>query len=171
MLTTLAVAAGAGALLAALLYDLGWRLIPNAVPAVVAGAGVLLRAAEGSEVMLRAGASFIFVATLMLAAWHVGLLGGGDAKLAAAVSLFVPPSTVATFLLATALAGGMLAIAFLFARPLLPARIAPAPRGSALPRRLVRTEAWRIRRGVLPYAVAIAAGAWIAQGEGTRAWG
>jgi Flp pilus assembly protein protease CpaA len=171
MLTTLAVAAGAGALLAALLYDLGWRLIPNAVPAVVAGAGLLLRTTEGREAVIHAGAVFAGVALLMLAVWRAGLLGGGDVKLAAAASLFVPPPGVATFLLATALAGGVLATSFLLARPLLPVRIRPAPRGAALPRRLARAEAWRIRRGILPYAAAIAAGAWVAQAEEVGAWG
>jgi prepilin peptidase CpaA len=171
MLATLAALAGSAVLIAAALYDLGWRLIPNMLPLALAGAGLVLRLGEGGQAIVSA-VLVAACATLLLAGfWWYGLIGGGDAKLAAAASLYVPPGAIAPFVLATALAGGVLALVFLAARPLLPARIAPASRGAPMLRRLARAEAWRMRRGILPYAVAIAAGALIARSEGTVSWG
>jgi prepilin peptidase CpaA len=60
-------------------------------------------------------------------------------------------------LLATAIAGGVLALLQLGLRGRLAAPSRPRPAG--LLRRVLRCEAWRIRRGApLPYGVAIAAG-------------
>lgn len=149
---------GIAALLAAALYDLGWRLIPNALPATLAGAGVALRLAEGLGALL-AGLATGAVALLLLGLlWRAGFLGGGDAKLAAAGSVFLAPAAVPQAALATALAGGVLALLYLALRPLLPKRQAPAGRTSPMLVRFACVEAWRVRRGSLPYAVAIAAG-------------
>lgn len=161
MLASLVAAAGSALLCVAALYDLGWRLIPNLVPLALASAGLLLRLAEGAHAIVASLVAAAAAAVLLGVAWWRGVLGGGDAKLGVAASLFVPPHALAPFLLATALAGGVLALAFLLARPLLPRRIRPAGRAAPLLNRLARAEAWRIRRGVLPYAVAIAAGAFM----------
>ena len=162
MLASLVAAAGSTVLCVAALYDLGWRLIPNMLPLALAGAGLLLRVAEGANAIVSALVAGAAAAVLLGIVWWRGLLGGGDAKLGVAASLFVPPHALAPFLLATALAGGVLALAFLLARPLLPRHIRPAGRAAPLLSRLARAEAWRIRRGALPYAVAIAAGAFMA---------
>lgn len=162
MLAGLVAVTGSALLCAAALYDLGWRLVPNRLPLALAGAGLVLRAGEGLDALLASLVGALVVAALLGAAWWRGLLGGGDAKLGVAAGLFVPPQALAAFVLATALAGGVLALLFLALRPLLPARIAPAGRAAPLLRRLARAEAFRIRRGVLPYAVAIAAGAILA---------
>lgn len=171
MLATFAAIAGTLALLTAAACDLAWRLVPNALPLALASAGLMLRAAEGIPAVLAAMIVAAAGLVVLAAAWAAGLIGGGDAKLAAAASLFVPPANAAVFVLATALAGGVLALAFLASRPLIPARVRPARRGAMLPARIARAEAWRIRRGILPYAVAIAAGAIIARTAGALAWG
>ena len=81
----------------------------------------------------------------------LGVLGGGDVKLLAAVSLFAGPVLLPDFLTVTALTGGALGLAVLAGAPIGPA----APAGQA-------TVRVRLRRG-LPYGPAIAAGGlWVA---------
>ena len=79
-------------------------------------------------------------------------------KLLAAGALLAPPSAVTTFVLATCLAGGVLALGYAAL-----SRIAPPPspiRPATRLRRYLRLEQRRLRRrGPLPYATAIAAGA------------
>jgi prepilin peptidase CpaA len=85
-------------------------------------------------------------------AFAVGLLGGGDVKLLAAMSLFAGPSRLLDSLTITALAGGLLGLAIL----------AGAPIGRSLATCDGETLRARLRRG-LPYGPAIAAGGlWVA---------
>jgi prepilin peptidase CpaA len=167
-LTMIAAALGVSALVAAALFDLGWRLIPNALPVLLALGGLAMRAGDGTPghaLAVAAGA-----AVLLGLAWSAGLIGGGDAKLATAAALFVPPAGVAAFALATALAGGVLALAYIALRPLVPTRPVPAGRARGLAIRLAVAEARRIHRGSLPYAVAIAAGALVTAYAGGPPW-
>ena len=97
------------------------------------------------------GVVALLVAMAMFAA---GWIGGGDAKLFAAASLWLGPDAVAPFILVTALAGGALAIALLnlradWARGLLP--VGPA-----------WVERLREPKGDAPYGVAIAVGGLVA---------
>ena len=93
-------------------------------------------------------------------------MGGGDVKLLGAVALVVPAAAIPSFILTVAIAGGLLALAYLLARALLPASGTPAVAAS-LAARVWRAERWRIRRGgPLPYAVAIAAGGVLALLQG-----
>jgi prepilin peptidase CpaA len=143
-------------LAAAAMHDVALRRIPNRIAAVVALAGLARQAVAGMPVLALAAAACVLLAATLL--WLRGMLGGGDVKLLAASSLLVPAAAVPALLLATALAGGALAALHLALRGRIgvPAR---APRPGVL-RRVVRCEAWRIRRGApLPYGVAIAAGA------------
>lgn len=85
------------------------------------------------------------------AAFAAGALGGGDVKLAAAVSLFAGPALLVDFLMITAVGGGLLGLAILAGAPVGPAATA----GGA-------TVRARLRSG-LPYGPAIAAGGlWVA---------
>jgi prepilin peptidase CpaA len=144
------------ALGAAAARDIALRRIPNRIAATVALAGLARQAALGAPGIALGAAACVLVAAALL--WLRGLLGGGDVKLLAAVSLLVPAAGVPALLLAVALSGGVLAGLHLVLR----ARLAPpsqARPASAL-RRILRCEAWRIRRGApLPYGVAIAVGA------------
>ena len=144
------------ALGAAALRDVACREIPNPIAATVALAGLARQAMTGAPLPALLAAGCVLAAATLL--WLRGLLGGGDVKLLAAASLLVPPAGVPGLLLAVALAGGVLAGHYLVLRGRLVA-VAPAPSRGALPR-ILRCEAWRIRRGApLPYGVAIAAGA------------
>ncbi|MFT8540380.1 A24 family peptidase [Acetobacter sp.] len=91
---------------------------------------------------------------LLFFLWSVGVMGGGDVKLIAATSLFFMPYEQLIFLLNIGLAGGVLAVLYLFGRKRLPII---SKRTTKI--RVLRVEVWRIRRGApLPYAVAIAVG-------------
>jgi prepilin peptidase CpaA len=84
-------------------------------------------------------------------------MGGGDVKLLGAAALALPPASVPMFVAAVAMAGGLLAMVYLAARPFMPTPALLRPTG--LFARTLRVECWRIgRRGPLPYACAITAG-------------
>ncbi len=154
-----ALACAAGFLLWAALHDVATRTIPDTVSVVLAGIGLGLRLADGDLQWALLAAGLVFGIAFL--GWRFGLLGGGDVKLLGTVALLVPPAFVASQLLAIALAGGVVALAYLLLGPLLRARPA-GPRPASLPARALRAEAWRIRRrGPLPYAVAIAAGTFV----------
>nr|WP_321983193.1 A24 family peptidase [uncultured Lichenicoccus sp.] len=153
---TMLAAAGCLTLLAyAALHDLAGRTIPDGVSAAIAALGclraVLVQTATPSILM----AAAVFASAAL--AWRAGLLGGGDVKLLAAVSLMVAPQSVPILLASISMVGGMLACLYLAARRVLPA---PQPiRPTRLVRRVVRAELWRVHRHCpLPYAVAIALG-------------
>ena len=135
-----------------------------------------LNALAGQLLAALFGAGLVFAGAWQC--WRRGWIGGGDVKLLAACALLVPPGAVPELLLATAIAGGVLAALYLVLGRLLPReRRAPGARSrrargarsrrvpgvrfgrSVLIVRVWRAECRRIRRRVsLPYACAIAAG-------------
>ncbi len=137
--------------------DLAARVIPDALPAVLALTALVLRARDGMDAVL---VSLVIgtILFLVLAVLHGrGWLGGGDVKLAAGVALGLAPGSIAGFLMATGLAGLFLALLHLLLRRL-PRPCAVAGKLPLL-RRIWRAERWRIaRHGSLPYGVAIACG-------------
>ena len=154
-MNSILAAAAVLVLAAATLHDLAARTVPNRLPAAIAMLGVGLRLAHGDALAGAVAAGAVLLGTGLC--WSRGWLGGGDAKLASAASLALPPSAIGQSLLAVALAGGLLALIYLAAFKLVP-RPAPGFR-RGLPARLLKAEAWRMhRRGPLPYAAAIAAG-------------
>ena len=144
-----------GLLAIAAAHDVCFRTLPDKISIGLACCGAAEHVVVGDigRAVLAAAAVF-FVSTV---AWRFGVFGGGDAKLLGAATLAVPLAAIPNLLLDTALAGGILALAFLALRPFVPSRAGHRPNG--LFQRILRAEAWRIRhRGPLPYAVAIAAG-------------
>ena len=157
----LAIAGASVALLLAAAHDVAARTIPNRLVLAIGllGGGARLAAGELAGGLAAAGLVFL----LAFAAWRFGLMGGGDVKLLSAAALLVPAAWVTSLVLAVALAGGVLALGYLILRRLVPAPAALRPAGLAA--RALRAEAWRIRRGgPLPYAVAIALGAFATLG-------
>lgn len=143
------------ALCLASLHDIAARTIPNALSLAIAvlGLGAHLLAGDAPPALLAALGVFL----LGILAWRCGVMGGGDVKLLAACTLLARPATAPDLLLAVALAGGVLALVYLGLRPLLAPPAARRP--ASLLARVLRAEAWRIRRGgPLPYAVAIGLG-------------
>ena len=91
-------------------------------------------------------AAGVFV--LLAATFYMGMMGGGDVKLAAAIALWFKPLTTVKFLVIMSLAGGLLTLVIL---ALHKKRGKPPIEGAAEP-----------AKPEVPYGVAIAAGAlWI----------
>ena len=90
---------------------------------------------------------FVLMITFSLFAW--GKIGGGDAKLAAASAIWIGWSSLADFIMLTALVGGALAVVILTARSV------------ALPLYLLK-QPWIARlhepKGGVPYGVAFGIG-------------
>ena len=140
----------------ACLQDLAMRLVMNRIPLAIAAAGLALRALDGTLLpgLLAAGIVFCVAACC----WQRGWLGGADVKLFGAGALLVPPHLAPAFVLASCLAGGVLALAYAGLGLVAPMPSALRPLTRA--RRYWRLELRRLRRrGPLPYATAIAAGA------------
>ena len=140
----------------ACLQDLAMRLVMNRIPLAIAVAGLALRALDDTVLpgLLAAGIVFFVSASC----WRRGWLGGADVKLFGAGALLVPPHLAAAFVLVSCLAGGILALAYAGLGLVAPAPSAFRPLTRA--RRYLRVELRRLRRrGPLPYATAIAAGA------------
>ena len=118
--------------------------------------------------------AFLFVPTAIIAApgwdiigWHaligaiafaasvglffVGFYGGGDAKFIPAVMLWIGPAGALPFLVAMAMAGGVLTILIVIMRALVPKGVTPG----------FGVATFEDRKGI-PYGVAIAAGAFYA---------
>ena len=147
---------GALILVIAALHDLAFRTIPNWMVVILFLVGSLASVLSGTFVP----ALLISLLVLLGAAfcWRRGWLGGGDVKLLAVCAMLVPPTLAVRLLLDVALAGGVLALVYLALARMTKFPVAPQPRG--LLRRISRIERYRIRRrGSLPYASAIAAGA------------
>jgi prepilin peptidase CpaA len=132
--------------------DLFTMTIPNRVSlALVAGFAVLAPFAglTGSDMLSHLGAGLLVLAMGILL-FIPGWFGGGDAKLAAAVALWLGFGHIVEYLLAVALLGGAMAGVFM------------AMRAHPLPIAL-STQTWAVRlhggRSGIPYGLALAAGA------------
>jgi prepilin peptidase CpaA len=145
----------AGLLLLVAARDIMTRTVPNWMSLAIATLCAGL-AAAGFHLFWGLGfALAIFVICILC--WTRGWMGGADVKLLGATAIAVAPADAETFVLAITIFGGVLALAYLAGRFVLPRPAAQRPH-RLLPR-VLRVEAWRIRnRGPLPYACAIAAG-------------
>lgn len=117
----------AGCMLIAALYDLFTMTIPNRIVLILIAGFAVAAAVTGMGWVVIA--SHIGVALVVLIAgfalFNFGVLGGGDAKLAAAAALWLGLSQTGLFLIFTGLLGGALALM------LLGFRLAPLPQPAA----------------------------------------
>jgi len=138
-------------MIAAAAYDALTLTIPNWISLVLIALFPLLALAVGlgwHELAWHVAIGIIALAA-GIAAFALGIVGGGDAKLFAAVALYMGPLGVAPYVFAVAIAGGFLATIFMFLQ--LPWVQTWARHSSVL------TQI--VSRGVaIPYGVAIAAG-------------
>ena len=138
--------------IAAALTDATSYTIPNRICAALAlgffPAALACGLPVGGLALCLAAAAVAFVAGVVLFALRV--LGGGDAKLMAACMLWLGLAGAAPFLIWTAVTGGALATALLFARrlPMATAGLGPRWVGQLLQ-----------PGGDVPYGIAIAVGA------------
>ena len=160
LLHTGLLAASVALLLGASLNDVAVRTIPDQILLGILTIGVTLHLIDGA--LMSALVAAVAVFALGALCWRCGWLGGGDAKLLAACALLVQPARVPQLVLATALAGGVLACLYLALRRMTTYWRIPAHAGGShtLAVRVCRAEWWRARRrGSLPYGCAIAAAA------------
>jgi prepilin peptidase CpaA len=144
-------------LLVAAWHDIVTRTIPDSIGLVLVAAGVIARILEGPAALAVSAATALVLFVLLLVVFSRGLIGGGDVKIMTALAVGLSPLDSYRFAVATAIAGGILAIVYL-----LLSRAPHAPSKSkrnSLLSRIIAVESLRIhRRGSLPYGVAIAGG-------------
>lgn len=157
LLHPLLLLAAATALLFAAVHDVAVRTVPNGVSLVVAAIGLELSLLDGQLVPALFGGVLVFCGCWYC--WRHGWIGGGDVKLLTACTLLVPPAAVPELILATAIAGGALALFYLALGAALARRLPGSATPIGLLGRIWRAERRRIRRRLsLPYACAISAG-------------
>jgi prepilin peptidase CpaA len=142
--------------------DVGQRRIPNVIPVAIAVLWPAYALTQTAFPSLDAIAVALAVLAVGMAAWRLGLMGGGDVKLTAALSLWSGTEHTLPMLGVIALAGGALAVAMTAARrPLLPALLARYPFAAGASTRVGDLAGLRLgpaAPATLPYGVAVAAG-------------
>ena len=132
--------------------DLLTMKIPNRISAlmVLAFFPLALLAGLGGWDILHHVAAGLALLVLGVLLFIPGWFGGGDAKLMAAIALWIGPDNLFPYILYVAIAGGMIATAFSSVRSV------PLPR-------MFLGEAWAVRLhrpdAGIPYGIALAAGA------------
>jgi prepilin peptidase CpaA len=141
-----------GAVAFAAAMDLLTMKIPNRISVLMVLAFfplALLVGLGGWDILRHVGTGFGVLALGVLL-FIPGWFGGGDAKLMAAIALWVGPDNLIAYFFYAALTGGFIAMAFASARSV------PLPR-------LLLGEAWALRLhrrdAGIPYGLALAAGA------------
>lgn len=140
---------GVGLFAVAAFGDVRTRRIPNVLVAAVAALGVvrLLMAGDPGAAVIGVFAAAAVLAVGFALFW-CGLIGGGDAKLAAAAVLLLGHQAVSGFIITMSLAGLVLSLAVLASDSL-------KRRAIALPQE--PPAAAPLARATVPYGVAIAA--------------
>ena len=129
---------------AAAYTDLRHRRVPNRLVIAAVTAGTVLAACAGWHALLRGMAGLLLGAALLLPAFVLGMVGGGDVKSLAAIGLLAGPRPLGPSFQGGAAAAGLAAAVLRAGRP-------RGPRGRAAPRgegdAAARSAAW-----TLPYA-------------------
>lgn len=137
--------------------DVVSRTIPDAVGLLLLAIGGLSRLFEGPSALASSMVAAMLLFALLMVVYSRGFIGGGDVKLMTAFAIGLSPLNSYHFVVATALAGGLLGIAYLVLSR--STRLPHQASDRSLLRRVMAVEFWRARRrGSLPYGVAIAAG-------------
>jgi prepilin peptidase CpaA len=146
LLPVVAVAAG--------VRDLTTMTIPNWMSLVLLAAFIpaALLAGLGWQALLAHLGVGLAALTIGIGLFALRVIGGGDAKLMAALSLWIGPDGVLLFVLWTAVVGGLFSLGLILARR----QFAGGAPGPAWLGRLLEPG------GDIPYCVAIAAGALLA---------
>ena len=146
---------------AAIVWDVRYRRVPNAISALVFLSGLVVRAIDqgGLAALSGVGVAALVVAALFVP-WSKGGGGGGDVKLAAATGTWVGFAQLPWFALSTAVSGGVVAlVCYFLVRPEAQAEIRANLTLAVLQNELPAVPSHRAGHPSLPYGVAIACGA------------
>jgi prepilin peptidase CpaA len=136
--------------------DIATRLIHNGTCVILALLGIASQFA-GQTHITESLVGATILSLLLIVIYQRGWIGGGDVKLLVALAIGLPLIGLIQLLTVTALAGAVLALAYLMTR-LLP-YAGTVPPGSSLLHRVYAIERWRnLREAPLPYGAAIACG-------------
>jgi prepilin peptidase CpaA len=154
---------GAG-LFWATVCDLRRRRIPNAISGLVFVSGLGANAYLHGILALGSGlAASLALLAVLFPAWRAGGIGGGDVKLAVAVGAWVGLAHLVSFVLASALAGGVVAaVVYVFASPAARAEVKANLVLASAHGQMPDVPSHRKGHVSVPYAVAISAGAAVA---------
>jgi prepilin peptidase CpaA len=149
---------------AAIVFDLRWRRIPNVVAGFVFLTGLGFSGYHGGVLAALSGlAAAVLLVALLFTPWKGGGIGGGDVKLAAATAAWIGLSHLIWFVLASAVAGGVVAaVYYLFASPAARADVKANLVLAGLQGELPTPATNKKGHVSVPYAVAISAGAVVA---------
>lgn len=128
MFELFALAAFAGLLVYAACSDMARLIIPNWVSIALAAIFPVAALIAGASLM-EVGLHLLFgfgVLAIGFVLFQFNIIGGGDAKLLAAVSVWTGLVAAVPFVVWTAVAGGVMALVLLTARQLMPAGAYPA---------------------------------------------
>lgn len=167
MLHALSTVALVTLVILAVTWDIRTRRIPNALTVTGFFTALVLRALPGGEAVMAGILGGLIGLTLGFPLVLMGGLGGGDAKLLAAVGAFLGPANLPVALLVTALVGGAMALALAVQRRALGETLRHAGTlvGSVATRAPVARNLRTPGALTIPYGVAIGAGAlagWLA---------
>jgi prepilin peptidase CpaA len=149
------------ACLSSVYYDVRWRRIPNAITLPLIVLGPLVACFGGWPHFF---SSLGTLAVLLLGGvllHRTGWLGGGDIKLAIGIGVMLGYPSAVTFLLATGVAGGFIALGVTIARrrvAVLGAQLRSAVSSIAVGASAIAPLATAPADERIPYALAIAAG-------------
>ncbi len=150
-------------LIAATVIDIKTRRIPNVLTATMAGLGFAMALTRVSGISPGAAAlGFVLGLALMLPGHALGATGAGDVKLMAAVGAFMGPALVLTAFLATAVAGGVLAIVVAMRRGRLATTLAHTGKLVTAPSSTKKALETESRANRFAYGPAIAIGSMVA---------
>ncbi|MBL8545852.1 MAG: prepilin peptidase [Hyphomonadaceae bacterium] len=153
MFEMIALTAFAGLVVFAACSDVSRLIIPNWVSIALTAIFPVAALIAGAP-LLNVGLHVLFgfgVLAVGFVLFQFNVIGGGDAKLLAAVSVWTGAAAFAPFILWTAIAGGVMALLLLTARQLIPAGAVPAPIDHLLK-----------KQNGIPYGAAILVGALMA---------
>ncbi len=148
-------------LLVAVVFDVRYRRVPNVICGIILAVGLLARGVLQGPLSALAGfGGAALVLFALFRPWQRGGIGGGDVKLAAATAAWLEWSQLIWFVLASALAGGIVAaICYFLSRASTRAEVRASLTLAVLHQELPAAPSHRRGHPSVPYALAIAAGA------------